>query len=203
MAKVYPKRSMIEGCSDDEVYSSSKREIFTVWMKSLVINGNGCTVFNSKGDVVFRVDNYQTKSTTETLLMNLHGQVLFSIRRKKLVFFKGWEGRKWNNSKVDREGTLFKVNKKWKVFASEFVSCHADLRCNNVTSMLKILGFQRKLMFKIMDYEGRVLAEVIGKQTAGGVALGDDVLTLVVEPQVDQALVMALVITYAMLNKKL
>ncbi|XP_047966600.1 protein LURP-one-related 3-like [Salvia hispanica] len=203
MAKVYPKRSMIEGCSDDEGYSSSTREIFTVWMKSLVINGNGCTVFNSQGDVVFRVDNYQTKSTTETLLMNLHGQVLFSIRRKKLVFFKWWEGRKWNNSKVDRDGTWFKVKKKWKVFASQFVSCHVVLRCNNVTIMLKILGFQRKLMFKIMDNEGRVLAEVIGKQTAGGVALGDDVLTLVVEPQVDQALVMALVITYAMLNKKM
>ena len=196
MAKVYPKRSMIEGCSDDEGYSSSTREIFTVWMKSLVINGNGCTVFNSQGDVVFRVDNYQTKSTTETLLMNLHGQVLFSIRRKvvlfmhtytsgasnswpigcyaiillilcsscmflqKLVFFKWWEGRKWNNSKVDRDGTWFKVKKKWKVFASQFVSCHVVLRCNNVTIMLKILGFQRKLMFKIMDNEGRVLAEV-------------------------------------------
>ncbi|XP_057796482.1 protein LURP-one-related 3-like [Salvia miltiorrhiza] len=201
MAKVYPKRSMIQGCSDE--YTSSETEVFTVWMKSLVINGNGCTVFNSEGGVVFRVDNYQTKSTTETLLMNLHGQVLFSIRRKTLVFLRRWEGYKWHNSKVDREGTWFKVKKKWKFFASGLVSCHAVLRCNNITSILKILGFQRKLTFKIMDCEGRVLAEVIGKETAGGVALGDDVLTLVVEPQIDQALVMALVIAYAMVNNKL
>lgn len=78
---------MINGC-DSEEYTSSEREIFTVWMKSLVINGNGCTVFDSQGRVVFRVDNYQTKSTSETLLMNLHGQVLFSIRTKVPTFLQ-------------------------------------------------------------------------------------------------------------------
>lgn len=77
---------MINGCDSEEYYTSSEREIFTVWMKSLVINGNGCTVFDSQGRVVFRVDNYQTKSTSETLLMNLHGQVLFSIRTKVYIY---------------------------------------------------------------------------------------------------------------------
>ncbi|KAL0408251.1 UNVERIFIED_CONTAM: protein LURP-one-related 2 [Sesamum radiatum] len=108
-------------------YSSSEREVFTVWMKSLVISSNGCTVFNSKGDIVFRVDNYQTRRSTEILLMDYNGQVLFSIRRK-----------------------------------------------------------------------------VMQKQSqAGGVSLGDDVLSLMVEPQIDQSLIMALVIVYGMINHKL
>lgn len=51
-------------------------------MKSLVFHGNGCTAYNSKGEIVFRVDNYQEKNSTKVYLMDLHGQVLFSIQKQ-------------------------------------------------------------------------------------------------------------------------
>ncbi|XP_022867207.1 protein LURP-one-related 11-like, partial [Olea europaea var. sylvestris] len=110
MAKIHPQTS-VKG-SD---HSTSERETFTIWMKSLVFHGNGCTVFNSKGEVVFRVDNYQTRHSSEVFLMDFNGEVLFSMKRK-----------------------------------------------------------------------------VIKKQSLSGVPLGDDVLTLVLEPQMDYSLVMAL-----------
>ncbi|KAH6769056.1 hypothetical protein C2S51_014392, partial [Perilla frutescens var. frutescens] len=182
MAKIYPKKSMNDGYSDE--YASSNREIFTVWMKSLVINSNGCTVFNSEGRIVFRVDNYETKSSRETLLMNFHGEVLFSIKKiKKLLIFRSWEGHQWINSMLHKEGIWFGVKKKCNIFGRGLVFCNVILRCKKVTSYLKILGLERKLALKIMDCEDRVIAEVIRKQTSSGVSLGEDVLSLVVEPQ--------------------
>lgn len=63
-------------------HSSLERETFTIWMKSLVFHGNGCTVYNSRGEVAFRVDNYQKKCSRKVLLMDSSGQVLFSLHTK-------------------------------------------------------------------------------------------------------------------------
>ncbi|PIN19585.1 hypothetical protein CDL12_07727 [Handroanthus impetiginosus] len=201
MAKVHPKTSMITTPCQ---YSSSQREIFTVWMKSLVINGNGCTVFNSKGEVIFRVDNYQTRHSSEVLLMNLNGEVLFSIKKKKLLVFRSWEVHKLIDSEFYEEGESFKVKRKCRLFRKD-ISCDVSIGCNNKTaeSSYKIVGFEGKSTIKIMDNEGQVLAEMMQKQSLGGVCLGDDVLSLTVEPQLDQSLIMALVIVYGMINKNL
>ncbi|PIN27209.1 hypothetical protein CDL12_00002 [Handroanthus impetiginosus] len=201
MAKVHPRTSMVTTSCQ---YSSSARGIFTVWMKSLVINGNGCTVFNSKGEVVFRVDNYQTRRSSEVLLMNFNGDVLFSIKRKKLLVFRSWEVHKVINSEFYEEGEWFKVKRKCRLFERE-ISCDVSLGCNNKTreSCYKIVGLEGKSTFKIMDKEGRVLAEMTQKQSSSGVCLGDDVLSLTVEPQIDQSLIMALVMVYGMINNSL
>jgi len=52
-------------------------------MKSLVIlQGNGCTVFNENGEIVYRIDNYDKKCSNKLNLMDLQGNVLFTILRK-------------------------------------------------------------------------------------------------------------------------
>ncbi|KAK4422630.1 protein LURP-one-related 11 [Sesamum alatum] len=211
MAKVHPKTSMVgSSCNDHDEYSSSERQVFTVWMKSLVISSNGCTVFNSNGDIVFRVDNYQTRRCTQVLLMDFNGQVLFSIKRKKLLMFRSWEGYKWINSKFDNEeGEWFKVKRECRLTSGRgsMITCHVSLGCNKTATTgncsYKIVGLRGKPTVKITDGAGRVLAEVMQKQSQGGVSLGDDVLSLMVEPQIDQSLIMALVIVYGMINHKL
>ncbi|PIN19584.1 hypothetical protein CDL12_07726 [Handroanthus impetiginosus] len=201
MAKVHPRTSRVTTSCQ---YSSSEREIFTVWMKSLVINGNGYAVFNSKGEVVFRVDNYQTRHSSEVLLMNFNGDVLFSIKRKKLLVFRSWEVHKVINSEFNEEGEWFKVKRKCSLFGRD-ISCDVILGCNNKRreSCYKIVGLEGKSTLKIMDNEGRVLAEMTQKQSSSGVCLGDDVLSLTVEPQIDQSLIMALVMVYGMINNSL
>lgn len=62
--------------------SSIQGEIFTIWMKSLILGGKGCTVFDSKGQVVYRVDNYSSKCCDQVYLMDSHGHVLLTILRK-------------------------------------------------------------------------------------------------------------------------
>lgn len=89
-SKVYCMSEMATAASDlstDSVSSSSsetswKRESFTVWMKSLVMQGNGCTVFNENGAVVYRMDNYDTKSSKKVYLMDRQGKLLFTILKK-------------------------------------------------------------------------------------------------------------------------
>ena len=67
MAKVHPQASVSDPCS----MSSAGRETFTIWLKSLVCHTNCCTVFDSKGEIVYRVENYDSKGSSEVHLMDL------------------------------------------------------------------------------------------------------------------------------------
>lgn len=78
MAKVHPQAPV----SSTSCYFSSKQEVFTIWMKSLILSSNGCTVFDSNGQIVYRVDNYDHKCSDEVYLMDFRGQVLFTILKK-------------------------------------------------------------------------------------------------------------------------
>ncbi|KAI3468758.1 hypothetical protein Pfo_025421 [Paulownia fortunei] len=180
MAKIHPNPSMSGTSSCD---SSSERETFTIWMKSLVFHGNGCTVFNSRGDVVFRVDNYQQRCSSKVFLMDSSGKVL------NYEFLD--VGKVLNGlviQRLTRRGHGFKVT----------------LKCDeNTGSCYRIIGLEGKFTLKIVDFSGQILAEAMQKQSSEGVPLGEDVLTLMVEPQADQSLIMALVTVYGLINNKL
>lgn len=83
MAEVHvPTSNIVASSSFSTSYMTSKREEFTIWMKSLVLQGNGCTVFNENGEIVYRIDNYDKKCNNEVHLMDLGGNVLFTIIRR-------------------------------------------------------------------------------------------------------------------------
>ena len=63
-----------------------KQETFTLWMKSLVLNGKGCTVFDSNGQIAYRVDNYNCKHRDEVHLMDQNGDILFTMLKKVRIF---------------------------------------------------------------------------------------------------------------------
>jgi uncharacterized protein YxjI len=75
MARVFPQAAI------SSPYMSTERETFTVWMKSLVYQTNGLTVYNSNGEITYRVENYD-KCSNEVHIMDLHGNILFTIRKK-------------------------------------------------------------------------------------------------------------------------
>ncbi|CAH9118070.1 unnamed protein product [Cuscuta epithymum] len=204
MARIYPQTSSSSSSPSSSSYITSKRETFTVWMKSLVFHGNGCTVFDSNGEIVYRIDNYNRKCSREVHLMDLHGRVLFSIRRKKFSVFGQWNGYRCNNSEVDCEEVLcFQVRRSWNVLGGDsnsyYVNPASDQPQENCYEIIALPG---KSSFKIVN-RTRVIAEVKQKQEKSGVAFGNDVLTLMVEPHCDHSLVMALVTVYGLINKKL
>ena len=80
MARVHPKAP--SQSASPAVSVRKKAEVMTVWRKSLLFNCKGFTVFDSAGNLVFRVDNYSTSSKREIVLMDASGAPLFTFRRK-------------------------------------------------------------------------------------------------------------------------
>ncbi|XP_076953216.1 protein LURP-one-related 11-like [Bidens hawaiensis] len=191
MAKVYPQTPSSSTSSSSSPYVSSKQECFTIWMKSLVYNSHGCTTYNSNGEIVFRVDNYDKKCSSQVYLMDIQGNVLFRIQQKKLRIFGCWDGYKWDFSKKQR---WFRVTRKRQMI-------HVDLGFSQ--SGYKIVG--GKLGFKIvnLDQDGSSVAEIKRKQTASGVDLGKDVFVLTVEPNIDQSLIMAIIMVHGLIHRQL
>ncbi|CDP09764.1 unnamed protein product [Coffea canephora] len=200
MAKVHPEAF---GSTSSNSYMASTRETYTVWLKSLVFHGNGCTIFNSKGEIVFRVDNYQEKSSSEVFLMDLNGDVLFSIQRKKIQVFQSWNGYKWSNSKASKERPWIQVRKCRRILGGNTTDRVALGRDKATGIGYSIIESHRKSEFKIIDSAGRLVAEATQKRSSSGVPYGDDVLTLVVEPQTDQLLIVALMTVHGLINHKL
>lgn len=85
MGKIHPLPAE-SSSSSSYISLQEQAATFTVWMKSLVMQTNGCTVFNQNGDIVYRVDNYDKKGSREVYLMDLKGTVLFTIRVCRLNF---------------------------------------------------------------------------------------------------------------------
>ncbi|KAJ0980659.1 hypothetical protein J5N97_008914 [Dioscorea zingiberensis] len=196
MAKIHPSSSS-SLCSP---LISSKREVFTIWMKSLVLNGYGCTVYDSQGLVVYRMDNYDCKSSHEVFFMDTAGNTLFKILKKKLGVFGQWRGYRSGDGLKEEE----EEKKPWFTARKAFRVLKRSGGSWGITAMVgsgrddhacfKIDASNDNKGYKIRNFAGELLAEVKRKETASGVVLGEDVLNLIIEPNSDQLLIMGLVV---------
>jgi len=92
MVRVHSASSQVASSSSDDqppaarpsqlLVGGEQPEVFTIWMKSLVLNGSGCTVYDSAGSIVYRVDNYGARRAADVCLMDLAGNVVLQILRK-------------------------------------------------------------------------------------------------------------------------
>ncbi|PPE01842.1 hypothetical protein GOBAR_DD01109 [Gossypium barbadense] len=175
MAKVHPTEPQVSGpCS----MNSAGKKTFTLWMKSLVCHTNGCTVFDSKGQIVYRVE-----TTTP----------------KKLQILGCWNGYRGNFTSRKKEKPSLQVKKCCRILRGDLV-CEVRVGFNKY--FMVSLG-RKKQGFKIVNSGGDIIAEVKQKQLPTGMVLGDDVLTLEIEPSIDQALTVALVLVYGLMNRRL
>lgn len=94
MTKVHPNiEATVAAVEQPSVKCSAKLEtadaaVLTVWKKSLLFNCKGFTVFDAKGNLVFRVDTYMAGSGSngEIILMDSGGKPIFTIRRKVIIY---------------------------------------------------------------------------------------------------------------------
>ncbi|XP_021897323.1 protein LURP-one-related 4-like [Carica papaya] len=181
-----PKVFPLDSCSS---CLSGKRETFTVWMKSLLMQGNGCTVFNSNGDIVYRIDNYDDKCSSEVCLMDLHGRVLVTIVQRKVWPFKSWEIYK----QVNREKPWLRVK--------TYSKAKFRLETNDEANWYQVETSACKSQVKILDGNGNIVAEAERKRSSSGVVLGNDVLALTVEADVDHSFIITILTVYGLINK--
>ncbi|XP_020173346.2 protein LURP-one-related 11-like [Aegilops tauschii subsp. strangulata] len=181
MAKIQPLPAPPSpSSSDDHLQGQRARQAYTVWMKSLVFNGNGCAVYGPDGSVAFRVDNYGCRGGREVLLMDRAGNALIKIRRKGFGMFRRWEVCRYEEG--EEATAWFSVRRAKKGGAA--VAMHGGAAtCYRIDG-----GCARKPEYRVSGVDGSVVAEVARKQTAAGVVLGEDVLTLTVAPEMDQLL---------------
>ncbi|KAJ0811117.1 putative tubby-like protein [Helianthus annuus] len=196
MAKIYPGKPASSSSS-----CSTERETYTIWMKSLVLNSNGYTVYDSSGEVVFRMDNYDSKCRSEVYLMDLRGNIVCTILRKKLLTSGLWD---CYNDK-DSLTPWFSVRKTFGFFKNSSSLYNVLVGTNEEQSSNhhKMEGSVHSLEFKIIDGGGQVAAVVERKRSSSGVELGEDVLCVTVEPHVDHIFIMALVAIHGLIRGKM
>uniref|UniRef100_A0A2P2ILU0 Protein LURP-one-related 8 n=2 Tax=Rhizophora mucronata TaxID=61149 RepID=A0A2P2ILU0_RHIMU len=174
--------------------ASADAILLTVWKKSLLFNCNGFTVFDAKGNLVFRVDNYMTGSGAkgEILLMDAAGNPLLTIRRKRLSLSDSW-------LIYDGETTVnprFSMRKHANILNSKSLAhVSAGGAKGNHSTMYEIEGSYGRRCCAVYDGNRRRVAEVKQKEAVrGDVAFGDDVFRLIVLPEMDASVAMAIVI---------
>ncbi|KAJ6790676.1 protein LURP-one-related 8-like [Iris pallida] len=191
MAKIFPNSPAIE--SPPSSCDRTAVAAMTVWRKSLLFNCKGFTVYDSRGDLLFRVDNYSaTRSGGEIVLMDSSGKSLLTIRRKRLSL-----GEKWliyNGDEV--ENPIFSVKKHVMLFGSEGLARVTPRRGfqNRLEESYEIEGSYSRRECRVYDGRRRAVAEVARKEAAAGVALGGDVFRLIAKPEIDAAFAMAVVV---------
>ncbi|GJN16835.1 hypothetical protein PR202_gb03859 [Eleusine coracana subsp. coracana] len=194
MAKIQPlpETSPFPSSSANEL---QKPAVYTVWMKSLVFNSYGCTVYGADGGIAFRVDNYGCKGGREVFFMDRTGKTLISIRRKSFGMFKRWEAFRYADDGEEVKKPWFSVQKVHKNGAA--VKVHGS-----TGRAYRIDGCSRKSDYRISGgADGAAVAAIARKQTASGVVLGEDVLTLTVGSEVDHLLVLGLVVVCGLMNR--
>ncbi|XP_020591645.1 protein LURP-one-related 8-like [Phalaenopsis equestris] len=189
MAKIYPN-SPISSSPLASISAESQPATLTVWRKSLLFNCSGFTVFDSKGNLSFRVDNYSSASRTEIVLMDAAGKPLYTIRRKKLSIADHWH---IFDGDASASRPRFSVRK------------HVSLLPSKELAYMTTYGREEGIIYGIegsfshracavYDDRRRQVAEIRRKEPVAGVAFDGDVFRLIVQPGFDAGLSMTVVI---------
>ncbi|KAJ6797992.1 protein LURP-one-related 8-like [Iris pallida] len=196
MAKVYPNYPAIDSsaCSGSPpsllLAGDGAETVMTVWRKSLLFNCKGFTVFDGKGNLLFRVDNYSSASNGEIVLMDASGKSLLTVRRKRLSLGENWLIYHGDEAAKPR----FSVKKHVSILPSKELARMTASRGLSGRPSYSVEGSYSQRRCTVFDGLRRPIVEVRHKEAASGVALGGDVFRLVVLPGFDASLAMAMVI---------
>ncbi|KAL5974903.1 hypothetical protein ACLOJK_031579 [Asimina triloba] len=202
MSRIHPTEAAA-GCTKRRTTSPpppSGPTALTVWKKSsMAFQGtDGFSVFDGKGRLVFRVDNYSRKNRCMAgglVLMDGTGRALLTLRPQMLSMRKQWNAFEGDNSSK----LFFSMKRRSMVQSSDEVevfmmSAGSRKRLNNREPDFTIEGSFGRRHCKIRSGKGEVVAEISRKRINPAILLSDDVFSLVVGPGYDSELMMAFVI---------
>lgn len=191
--------------------------VLTVWKRSsMSFQGtDGFTVFDDRGSLVFRVDNYTRKSWSVggggLLLMDGSGKALLTLKPQYLLRMQ----HQWIAYKGDEDEAACQSSKVFTMRRppSSLISSRRSRQCpceaqvflggggESLMTMRKqpadfiSEGYFRRRNCKISVAEtGQVVASVSRKRINTTLLLNDDVFTLTVQPGFDPAQVMAFIV---------
>jgi uncharacterized protein YxjI len=159
----------------------------TVWRKSLLFDCKGFTVFDSKGNLAYRVDSYASETGDEVVLMDTAGRPAFTVRRKRFSL----QGEQWlvfAGEETRRPVYAVRRSGRGKTMA-HVTACAAAGGASAPSPSYEVEGSYARRCCVVYDSERRAVAEVRPKEV-----VGTDVFRLVVQPGVGVSLAMAVVV---------
>ncbi|PUZ53121.1 hypothetical protein GQ55_5G029100 [Panicum hallii var. hallii] len=204
ITRIQPLSAHLQPCAAPS--DPAEKQVYTVWMKSLVFNGHGCTIYGQDGRVAYRVDNYACSRSREVYVMDSDGKTLIKLLKKNFGVFKTWKGYSYRHGPagLEQENSKpwFSVQKAHRILKKgRQYSSRAVVTVCMSGKVYKIDGVSHKSEYRITAADGEVVAETKRKKTASGVVLGEDVLSLTVGPAADRLLVVGLVVLCGLLNR--
>nr|CAN65825.1 hypothetical protein VITISV_034997 [Vitis vinifera] len=163
----------------------------TVFKTSLFFTGDGFTVYDPKGTLVFRVDSYEpdARDKGELILMDASGRCLLTVRRKRPSLHQRWEG--FLGEGIDGKKPIFSV-KRSSIIGRSGVTVEMY---SNPGEDYQIEGSFSHRCCTIFNATKESVAEIRRKVDASThVMLGKDVFTLCLKPGFDGAFAMGLVL---------
>lgn len=211
MSRVHPADQnrrgdmLLKGKAEED--AKLRPAVLTVWKRSsMTFQGtDGFTVFDHRGRLAFRVDNYSRKSSSITggglVLMDGAGNALLTLRPQVLSMQYQWNAYKGEdkcgrnpNSKIFsmRSGsTFFHTSKDEAIVVMGGPPKDGE---SDHSPDFKIEGCFRRRNCKISSRSGEMVAQIAKKRVNNKILLGDDVFSLVIQPGFDAELIMAFVI---------
>ncbi|KAJ6427456.1 hypothetical protein OIU84_022953 [Salix udensis] len=172
----------------NEGFIYEEEKLLTVLKTSLFFANDGFTVYDCKGELVFRVESYgpDSRDQGEIALMDAHGRCLLTVRRKVLLSLpvyicEGTDGNKPIFS-VRRSSIIGRCSVTVEVYGSPGAE-------------YQIEGSFANRSCTIFNAAKESMAEIRRKVDAStNVVLGKDVFSLCLKPGFDGAFAMGLVL---------
>ncbi|KAL6996615.1 hypothetical protein U1Q18_006745 [Sarracenia purpurea var. burkii] len=181
----------------DNEFTYEEEAHLTVRKTSLFFAGDGFTVYDSKGELVFRVDSYghDARDKGELVLMDASGRCLLTVRRKRPSLHQRWEG--FVGERTEGQKPIFSVKRSSIIGRSSVtVEVYGD-----PAEEYQIEGSFAHRCCTIFDATKQPVAEIKRKvDAAAQVVLGKDVFSLSVKPGFDAAFAMGLVLVLDQIN---
>ncbi|KAI3716270.1 hypothetical protein L6452_23492 [Arctium lappa] len=183
----------------EEGFVYEKETHLTVMKTSLFFAGDGFTVYDTNGQIVFRVDSYgpDTYDAGELVLMDPNGRCLLTVRRKRPSLHQRWEGFLGERIEGENSKPIFSVRRSSIIGRSNMtVEVFGDR-----TEEYFIEGCFGSRNCTIYDSGKETMAEIRRKVDATtNVMLGKDVFSLILKAGFDGAFAMGLVLVLDQIN---
>ncbi|CAI9753629.1 unnamed protein product [Fraxinus pennsylvanica] len=182
---------MKSGVIVEEGFVYEEETHLTVMKTSVFCAGSGFTAYDSKGELVFRVDSYgpDSRDLGEHVLMDASGRCLLTVRRKRPSLHRRWEG--FIGERIEGKKPLFSVRR-----SSIIRRSGVTVEVYNISSEgYQIEGSFANRSCTIFNAKKEAVAEIRRKvDSFANVVLGKDVFSVSIRPGFDCAFAMGLVL---------
>ncbi|PUZ43487.1 hypothetical protein GQ55_8G013700 [Panicum hallii var. hallii] len=198
------------GDSSGRASSSPAALRYTVWKRSSMgFQGtDGFSVYDAAGALAFRVDNYSRRRKIfvgELLLMDGQGSPLLALRPQIFSTHDQWncyKASEESQGERTRSHQLFSMRKcsvlqKGHIAEVSMTGCSTASDRTGHGPSFCVEGCFRRRSCKIHNSDGEEVARIMRKKAeaaASSLMLGDDVFSLMIQPNVDCAMIMAFIV---------